>query len=309
MRHEALIGAHSNQPPFILRERVQVTLHVQCRSGLESSPIRPLNYQVSKPRMNLVERRKEHTADSPKGLPSTWGLRHGDMDDQVPLAQLLGRAKLASTQAERQRVEAEAEARHYASAEAGNSGKRPAGVVRTKEKGPIALRDHQVHRLLEENRSLKDKLEDVESQLADAKILLEAKRKELKAAQVFLTTADTLSTTDVVEKVNALNDEIFQAAALLGEMLQDTERTVRTQEQVTDAFEKARWMLGEHMACILAAESMNPRAELNPLLVQVVLQIAITTWCRFVVSSWKPDDSTVADFMAAIYSEIRKVGE
>jgi len=279
MRHKALIGAHSNQPPFILRERVQVTLHIQCRSGLEDSPIRPLNHQVSKPRMNLVvEQRKEPTADSPKGLTSTRGRRPADMADQAPLAQPLYPGKSASTQA------------------------------RSEEQGPTALRD-QVHHLLEENRSLKDELEDVKVQLADANILLEAKRKELKGAQVFLTKADRLSTTDIVQKVNALNNEIFQAAALLGEMLQSTEHTDRDQEQITEAFEKARWMLGGQMANILAAVSVGFRTEPNPLLVQVVFQIAITTWCKFVVSSWKPSDSMVADFLAAIYSEIRQVGE
>ena len=168
---------------------------------------------------------------------------------------------------------------------------------------------HQVHRLLDDNRNLTHELEDVKAQLADAKSLLEAKRKELKDAQVFLATADRLSTTDVVQKVNTLNEEIFQAAALLGEMLHNAERTDRTQEHITESLEKARWMLGEQMANTLTAESMNLRTDLNPLLVQVVLQIAITTWCRFVVSSWKPGDSTVADFLAAIYSDIRQVGE
>jgi hypothetical protein len=168
----------------------------------------------------------------------------------------------------------------------------------------------QVCSLLDDNRSLTPEIEAVKAQLVDAKSLLEAKCKELKDAQVFLATrADTLSTTDVVQKVNALNEEIFQAAALLGEMLQNSERKDRTQEQITEAFEKARWMLGEQMASILAVESSNIRTDLNPLLVQVVLQIAITTWCRFVVSSWKPSDSTVADFLAAIYSEIRQLGE
>ena len=62
--------------------------------------------------------------------------------------------------------------------------------------------------------------------------------KRLKLAEAFLPEVDTLSTTDVVHKVNALN-EIFQAAALLGEMLQSTERTDRTQKQITEAFEKA----------------------------------------------------------------------
>lgn len=178
----------------------------------------------NKQRMNLVvQQRKEPTPDSPTGSTSTRGRRHGDMADKAPLGQLRkigvdsGRAP-------------EAEARHYAIAEAGNSGKGPAGVVRSEEEGPIALRDHQVHRLLEENRSLKDELEDVKAQLADAKSFLEAKRKELKGAQVFLNPADTLSTTDVVQRVITLNEEIFQAAALLGEMLQIPEHEGRTQD-------------------------------------------------------------------------------
>ena len=43
----------------------------------------------------------------------------------------------------------------------------------------------------------------------------------------------------------------------------------RTQEQVTEAFEKARWMLGEQMASILATGSMNECTDLdlNPFLV------------------------------------------
>ena len=220
------------------------------------------------------------------------------MADRAPLAQLLDPARLASTQTERQRAEAEPEARHYPIAEVENSGR---GVVRSEEKGPIA---HQVHRLVEENRSLKDELEDVKPQLADAKSLLEAKRKESKGAQVFFNPADALSTTDALQKVITLNEEIFQAAALLGEMLLSPKRRGGTQEQITQAFERARWMLGEQMARILVAQSLNLCTDLNPLLVQVVLQIAITTWCRFVVSLWKPSDSTVADVLAALYSEI-----
>jgi hypothetical protein len=249
----------------------------------------------------VVEQRKDPTADYPKGLTSTWDRRHGGMASQAPL-----RTTRATGTKPLQPQNAWAPtAREGTNIKAGSI----AGVVRSEEKGAIAMQDHQVHRLLEENRGLKDELEDVRAQLADAKSLLEAKRKELKGAQMFLTTADTLSTTDVVLKVIALNEEIFQAAALLGEMLQNTERTGRTQEQITGAFEKARWMLGEQMANILGAESLNLRTDLNPLLVQVVLQIAITTWCRFVVSSWNPSDSTVADFLVAIYSEIRQVGE
>ena len=97
-------------------------------------------------------------------------------------------------------------------------------------------------------------LEAVKVQLADAKTLSEIRGKELKGAQVCLTKANMVFTTYVVQKVNVLNEEISQAAALLGEVLQNTERTGRTQEQITEAFEKARWMLGEQTSSILVAD-------------------------------------------------------
>ena len=133
---------------------------------------------------------------------------------------------------------------------------------------------------------------------------MDIRRRRPKLAEAFLPEVDTLSTTDVVHKFSALNEEIFQAADLLGAMLQSTERTDRTQEQVTEAFEKARWMLGEQMASILGTESMNvyTNLDLKPLLVQIVLQIVV-------VSSWKPSDTTIANFLAIIYSEIRQVGK
>ncbi|EDQ98315.1 uncharacterized protein LACBIDRAFT_336075 [Laccaria bicolor S238N-H82] len=81
------------------------------------------NNTCNKQRMNLVvQQRKEPTPDSPTGSTSTRGRRHGDMADKAPLGQLRkigvdsGRAP-------------EAEARHYAIAEAGNSGKGPAGSL------------------------------------------------------------------------------------------------------------------------------------------------------------------------------------
>jgi regulator of replication initiation timing len=248
----------------------------------------------------VVEQRKDPAADFPNGLTSTPDRRHGGMADRAPLRTI---PATGTKPFEPQNARAPT-AREGTNVKAGSV----TGVVRSEKKDAIALQD-QVHRLFEENQSLKDEIEDVKAQLADAKTLSEIRGKELKDAQVWLTKADTLSTTDVVQKVIALNEEIFQAAALLGEVLQNAERKDRTQEQITEAFEKARWMLGERMASFLDVESSNLRTDLNPLLPQVVLQIAITTWCGFVVSTWKPSDSTVADFLAAIYSEIRQTGE
>ncbi|RXW13256.1 hypothetical protein EST38_g12596 [Candolleomyces aberdarensis] len=113
--------------------------------------------------------------------------------------------------------------------------------------------------------------------------LSEVRGKELEDAQVFLTQADV---TDVIKKVNALNEEIFQMAAFLGEVLiyealePDANRQEHRQAAVESTYEIARNTLGQTLASTLAHESMNdPKEESNPLLVQIVMQTALTNWC------------------------------
>ncbi|KAJ2935096.1 hypothetical protein H1R20_g2038, partial [Candolleomyces eurysporus] len=116
--------------------------------------------------------------------------------------------------------------------------------------------------------------------------LSEVRGKELKDAQMFLGKADTLSVTDVIQKVDALNEEIFQMAAFLAEVLiyevlqPDANRLEHRQAAIQLTYESARHTLGDTLANTLAHESVNePKEESNPLLVQIVMQIALTNWC------------------------------
>lgn len=63
----------------------------------------------------------------------------------------------------------------------------------------------QIDHLNSENESLKRELKAVGSLLVDAQNLSQVRGEELKGAQVFLTKADMISTTDVVQKVTTLN--------------------------------------------------------------------------------------------------------
>ena len=49
--------------------------------------------------------------------------------------------------------------------------------------------------------------------------------------------------------------------------------------------------------------------EVNPLLVQVVLQIFMVKFCLSKIRSWYPSDSTIEEFLDVIYSEIRATGK
>jgi len=68
-------------------------------------------------------------------------------------------------------------------------------------------------------------------------------------------------------------------------------------------------MIGEKMTNLLIDQSKKPEPEVNPLLVQVVLQIFMVKFCVSKIQSWYPGDPAVGEFLTAIYSEIRSTEE
>ncbi|KAJ2917958.1 hypothetical protein MD484_g2425, partial [Candolleomyces efflorescens] len=150
-----------------------------------------------------------------------------------------------------------------------------------------------IHAQDEELKSVRNELAAVKQQLSDAVNLSEVRGKELKGAQVFLTKADTLSVTDVVQKVSALNEEIFQMAAYLGEVLvyevlePEADRQEHRQAAIKSTYDRALGYLGETLANALAQHSViEPKEESNPLLVQIIMQIALTNWCGGFGNRW-----------------------
>ncbi|KAH6893894.1 hypothetical protein BKA70DRAFT_1321355 [Coprinopsis sp. MPI-PUGE-AT-0042] len=165
-----------------------------------------------------------------------------------------------------------------------------------------------------ERKSLASELAHTKQQLSDAINLSEVRGKELKGAQVFLTKADSLSVSDVVQKVAALNEEIFQAGALLAETLvyepaieSVEENTLRRQDIITKTRDTAYKVLGTYLTDLLATESMKPQeGSANQLLVQIVLLIALTRWCSSICRGWIPDDKETNAFLEELYDDIRR---
>ena len=169
---------------------------------------------------------------------------------------------------------------------------------------------HDNQRSTDKIRSLQNELYDVHQQLEDAKLLSEVRGKELVGFQVFLTKADTLSISEVGEKVTALNEEIFQAAAALAVALVHKPREV-SQTDLDAAAAVSQEMVGEKMTKLLIdqSKSQKPEPEVNPLLVQVVLQILMVKFCVSKIQSWYPGDPAIGGFLSAIYSQIRSSGK
>ena len=178
---------------------------------------------------------------------------------------------------------------------------------------------HQVHRLLDDNRSLTQELEAVKAQLADAKTLLEVRGVELKVDTTdvdqkaneeprdMLGGSDILLTAAAIQMVDVLNLEVRRVAAVLGKILQKT-KFEEGHRQIMQITEKARLMLGEKMVALLSAE-LPEKARVNPLFVQVVLQVAIINWCKTTISSWKPGNSDVYNLLVELSSKIQEVGK
>ena len=144
---------------------------------------------------------------------------------------------------------------------------------------------------------------NVHQQLEDAKSLSEVRGKKLFGAQV-----DTLSISKVGAKVTALNKDIFQAAATLGETLVYKRREL-SQTDLDAASVVSHGIVGEKMTSILINQSQKSEREVNPLLVQVVLQIVLVNFCVSKIQSWYPGDSSIGGFLSAIYSEIHSTGK
>ena len=170
---------------------------------------------------------------------------------------------------------------------------------------------HENQRFKDSVSGLQNELNNVHQQLDDAINLSEVRGKELFGAQVFLTKADTLSISEVGEKVTALNEEIFQAAATLGDAPIHHKRYELSQTEFDAAVAESQGMVGEKLTntLIMIAQSRKREREVNPLLVQVVLQIFMVKFCVSKIQSWYPSNSDIEGFLAAIYSEIRSTGK
>ena len=155
--------------------------------------------------------------------------------------------------------------------------------------------------VINENRRQKDTIQNLQHELQEYKNL----SSELIGTQVFLTKADILSLSDVKDKVNALNDEIFQASASLGDSLVHVKPELSKDDKEA-AFAEASRTITEPLAWVLMKETQKLESEINPLLVRVVLEMYLVHFCASQIDSWFPGTETreTSDFLTMIYSEI-----
>jgi hypothetical protein len=112
----------------------------------------------------------------------------------------------------------------------------------------------------------------------------------------------------VGEKVTAMNEEIFQAAASLGEALIHKRLEV-SQTDLEAAVAVSQEMVGEKMTNILITQSQKPEPEVNLPTSPSCPSNFYGQVLRFKIQSWYPGDSAIGGFLAEIYCDIRLTGK
>jgi len=164
---------------------------------------------------------------------------------------------------------------------------------------------YENQRLKERTGNLEHGPKSVTKRYEDVKSLSDTRGRELVGAQVFLSSkADSLSISDVTQKIHTLNEEIYQAAASLADFI------VRSKEKISEEDSKqyvdhSKSLLGPSLAQILHTAAGKSDEPVNPFLVQVTLQAFLVNFCKKKIDQWTGVDSSTDRFLHTLYREIR----
>ena len=172
-----------------------------------------------------------------------------------------------------------------------------------------------VHELQDANARLKEhllssqkELTNVQRKLDVAKVLANTRGRELQGAQVFLAKADSIAISDLSPRVTQLNEEIFQAAASLGEAV-CRRQWILPDEEAIRCIEDASRLIGPHLVFATREHAKNPEAPVHPFLVQVVLQVFLNTFCVEKIRMWAPSEPIHDDYIRSLYQAIWEKGK
>jgi exonuclease VII large subunit len=162
---------------------------------------------------------------------------------------------------------------------------------------------HQAYETLQHERN------GLSRELENTTDLSNARGKELAGAQVFLSKADNISVVEVKDLVDALNEEIFQTAASLGDCVVRRKYGL-SDEDCRSSIKRLRPIVGKGFLQILSAQSEidSNRRDANPLLVQVIAQVVLVDRCKYEVDQWDPNRPNLSDGLAELYRGMRGSG-
>jgi len=154
---------------------------------------------------------------------------------------------------------------------------------------------------------MQHQLQRSEEALQDSKTLADTRGRELVGAQVFLTKADSVSVSEIIDKVEVINQEIFQTAASLGEFLNFQTYDFKDEAEFNHSMKLASRILGEGFVQILVNMAHASDPEVNPLFVQAAISILLVKFTVHYLLAWRFDDN-ISTFLELTYAQIRCTG-
>ena len=165
---------------------------------------------------------------------------------------------------------------------------------------------HDNQRLTETLEATSLEVKGMAERYEETKSLAETHGKMLLEAQVLLTKADRISILELIQRVEGLNDEIYQAAASLGESI--VQRHIEPSEQPHCSSEEsaiAKALLGSPLCKVLRSSAKKIDSEgINPLLVQIALQTFFSMFCIQRIRSWVPSQLAFDTTLRELYEKI-----
>jgi len=147
-------------------------------------------------------------------------------------------------------------------------------------------------------------LTGLDSQIDNAIIPADKRGREL----ALFDKADSLSISDLSARVTQLNEEIFQAAASLGEAV-CRKQWILPNEEAIGCVEDVSRLIGPYLVLVTREHAKNPDAPVHLFLVQVVLQVFLNTFCVEKIRMWAPSEPIHDDYLRSLYQAIWEKGE
>lgn len=136
--------------------------------------------------------------------------------------------------------------------------------------------------------------------------LLETRTGELKEAQAFLSKADNIADSEVQRVIEHLNSKIFQTAATMADDPQfryGSQVDGDVAHRASASLEQAAW-LGSHLLAALRSVDHSK----DSVLVQTAIQACMTTYTRWLATSWDLGLSDPKYLLYNLYSLVRERG-
>jgi hypothetical protein len=168
----------------------------------------------------------------------------------------------------------------------------------------------RLHRRDQEIERLRAELDRMHVERERTARLLATRTTELKGAQTFLTKADALSCAEVIDITNALNAEIFQAAAHIADTFSLDERRagmVETKNKEERHRQRARFVKSFGDVATEILETTDHKDD--PTMVQVLLQGGMVICAQFIAENWYPFDSNISQHWSQVHTLLMRTGK